>query len=407
MLRSFRLGNHRSFRDEQELLLMPARPGDARRAVPVAAIYGANASGKSNLLNGLWYMQTAVLETVGGIGGSEGFRLDDGDEERSSSYVVELVAEGNRYTYGFVVRGEIVEQEWLYSYPEKRRRVLLERTGEHIKFGSTVPDLKAKLTVLDGLIQPDALVLGICKRLSLEPLMPVYEWFKAGMRIHYRHAENATDPLGQRVAAFLRRSPDHSRRLLGLLVAADVGITDISIENIGEPIRQPHASMTLQQVRRPGPGQARLKFRHGASGVPFDLVDESAGTLNWLDLLPEVLDVLDAGRLFVVDEIDGSLHPRLTAKLIELFQSTETNPHSAQLIFTTHDTSLLGTMLGGDLLDRDQVWFVEKGADGASELYPLTDFKPRKDQNTERRYLAGSYGAVPVLGDFAEAVAER
>nr|WP_225958302.1 ATP-binding protein [Amycolatopsis lexingtonensis] len=406
-MRSFRLGNHRSFRDEQELLLMPARPGDTRPAVPVAAIYGANASGKSNLLNGFWFMQTAVLETVGGIGAGDGFRLDDGDEEKSSSYVVELVVDGNRYTYGFVVRGDIVEQEWLYSYPEKRRRVLLERTGEHLKFGSTVPDLKTKLTVLDGLIRPDALVLGICKRLSLEPLMPVYEWFEAGMRIHYRYSEDGVRPLVERVAAHLRRGPEHRRRLLSLLVAADVGITDISVEDIGEPDRQPHGLMTLQRARRPGPGQSRLKFRHGTSDVPFDLVDESAGTLNWLDLLPSVLDVLDSGQLFVVDEIDGSLHPRLTAKLIELFQSAETNPHRAQLVFTTHDTSLLGTMLGGDLLDRDQVWFVEKGTDGASELYPLTDFKPRKDQNTERRYLAGSYGAVPILGDFPEAIAER
>jgi AAA15 family ATPase/GTPase len=107
--------------------------------------------------------------------------------------------------------------------------------------------------------------------------------------------------------------------------------------------------------------------------------------------------------VLVVDELETSLHPSLVAKLIELFRDEAANPRGAQLVFTTHDTSLLGTMLGGQVLHRDEIWFVDKNAEGASELYPLTDFKPRKDQNTERRYLAGAYGAVPVLGDFPEA----
>jgi AAA15 family ATPase/GTPase len=170
-----------------------------------------------------------------------------------------------------------------------------------------------------------------------------------------------------------------------------------------------HAYATLRAPEKSARSRRRwrLTFRHGDAEIPFELNDESAGTRNWLGLIPTVLDVLDEGRVLVVDEIDASLHPMLTAKLAGVFQSEEANPNGAQLIFTTHDTSLLGTMLGDDVLARDQIWFVDKNAEGVSELYPLTDFKPRKDQNTERRYLAGSYGAVPVLGDFAEAVLRR
>jgi hypothetical protein len=110
--------------------------------------------------------------------------------------------------------------------------------------------------------------------------------------------------------------------------------------------------------------------------------------------------------MLVVDEIDASLHPRLTASLIELIHDQDTNPNGAQLVFTTHDASLLSPVLGGDVLQRDEVWFVTKRRDGSTELYPLSDFHPRKGENTERRYLGGSYGAVPsVLGeDLVDAV---
>src|SRR5262249_6732845 len=127
---------------------------------------------------------------------------------------------------------------------------------------------------------------------------------------------------------------------------------------------------------------------------------QSDGTLNWLSFLEAALTALDQGSLLCIDEIDASLHPRLTPRLIELFRSPETNNAGAQLVFTTHDATLLGTSFGEDILSRDEIWFVQKGADGATGLYPLTDFHPRKDENTERRYLGGSYGAVPSVSEY-------
>lgn len=142
----------------------------------------------------------------------------------------------------------------------------------------------------------------------------------------------------------------------------------------------------------------RLLLTHGS--VRFELSDESDGTQLWLDLLPRVITSLGHGRTLVIDEIDTSLHPLLVRKLVGLYRDPETNVSRAQLLFTTHDTFLLALIAGELGLDRDQVWFVEKHADGASGLYPLTDFKPRNEHNLARRYLGGSYGAIPVLDGF-------
>ncbi|MCP2340000.1 AAA family ATPase [Actinomadura rupiterrae] len=165
------------------------------------------------------------------------------------------------------------------------------------------------------------------------------------------------------------------------------------------------------------PGQAarerlrRLSLRHldGAEGFSLGVDEESAGTRALLDLSLPTFYSLDRGNLLVVDELDASLHPFLSAQLIRLFQDPETNPRGAQLVFTSHDPSLLGRVQGVEVLHRDQIWFTQKGDSGETELFPLSEFKPRKDENRERRYLAGRYGAVPVVNDelFIAALAAR
>lgn len=147
-----------------------------------------------------------------------------------------------------------------------------------------------------------------------------------------------------------------------------------------------------------------LRFEQGQHGQSLSLGDQSEGTKAWMRLLVDVLGALEKGSLLVIDEIDTSLHPRLTARLIELFRDTRTNSRSAQLVFATHDASLLGTSFGRDVLARDQIWFMEKDADGATTLFPMTDFHPRKEENAERRYLGGSYGAVPAV--FSDSLVE-
>lgn len=398
MLRSFRLANHRSIAEEQELLLMPARQSE-KPVVPVTAIYGANASGKSNVISGLTFMRSAVLRSfadwdVDGVP-RKPFRLSSTSRTQPSVYVAELIIGDVPYTYGFSVDDSEVLEEWLYAYPEKRRRTIFSRDRGDIRFGSTLGEFKPKLEMLEGLTRSNSLFLSAAARLNMDPLIPVYQWFHG---VRFRNSKRRPSfILAESVQQFLDKKPGNRDRLVALLSAADVGITGVRVEDTMNPRR-------LAEGHR-----AELRFEHGVEGELFEPDDESDGTLSWLGLLPVVLDALDEGAVVAVDEIDTSLHPLLTAQLVGLFQNPKTNRKNAQLIFTTHDTSLLGTMIGDRVLDRDQIWFVQKSAAGATELYPLTDFKPRQDQNLERRYLGGSYGAVPVLDhqDFVNAMRDR
>lgn len=429
MLRSFRLANHRSFRDEQELLLMPSYDND-REVVPVAAVFGANASGKSNLIDGLRLMLSLVRgwgrrEPDSGIPRSP-FRLERESLLEPSRFEVELVLEGVRYVYGFAVDDERVISERLHSYPHRRRRVLFERDGDSIDFGSTVTQ-RTRAEVIEDLLTEDTLFLAAASRLKLDQYRPVIEWFQRSLRFVRPGRSSRTD--GERLARFLEQSDSDQVRFLELARAADVGISGVAVEYVDDPLVATEAvavrklleqfearmadadaedrNVLAEQLRRAQmqaavlqerSHRAKLLVTHG--GVGFELRDESEGTQVWLDLIPQIITSLDSGRALVIDEIGTSLHPLLVRKLVGLFRDPSTNVNGAQLLFTTHDAFLLAPLAGEPGLDRDQVWFVEKRPDGASELYPLTDFKPRNEHNLARRYLGGAYGAVPILDGF-------
>ncbi|MGH8931341.1 MAG: AAA family ATPase [Egibacteraceae bacterium] len=436
MLRSFRLGNHRSFRDEHELLLMPVYENE-KDVSTVAAIYGANASGKSNLLDGLQFMRALIVRwglrkrgADSGIARTP-FRLSPSSELEPSIFAVELVLNGVRHTYGFSADDERVHEEWLYSYPLGRRRVLFERHGRDIDFGSTVTQ-RSKAEVVESLLTEKTLFLSLSARVELPEYRSVFEWFYESLlspRMNDSRPIRITD---ERLARFIDRSNANRGAYLELARAADVGITDIQVEYVSDPLaaeraaalaeqaaalEEEHARMSDEQAaafaRRANAARERaamaeresrratLLLSHGTDkSAAFGLADESDGTRLWLHLLPSLITCLAEGRTMVIDEIDSSLHPLLVRKLVGMFRSPETNPNHAQLIFTTHDAFLLAPIAGEPGVDRDQVWFVEKQPDGSSTLYPLTDFKPRNEHNLARRYLGGSYGAIPFLDDL-------
>lgn len=446
MLRSFQVANHKSIRDEQELVLLPAYD-KKRGAVPVAAVFGANASGKSTLLDALLWMRGAVLDSFaawqpgGGVPRTP-FRLDAA-RDRPSSYAVELLLDGVRYLYGFEVDDQSVLQEWLYSYPQRRRRVLFEREGGTIRLGSMLPDARSREETLSGLTRDNTLLLSVAAHSNQQEALPVYQWLRSGLRVPDQRP-------GRTAAELIRRlgdGPDSRRATLALIRSADLGIQDVQVvrgadegalrklrndldltrelrdrairlldvvtkaegasseetKRAAEEVFQDVAASEervlseLQRAEAAQNGPPSLRFLHhgGPTSLAFD--DESAGTRTWLGLLSATLDLLERGGMLVIDELDMSLHPQLAALLVNLFREKRTNPKGAQFLFTTHDV----TLLDEDTLARDEVWFIEKDAEtGASRLYPLSDFHPRKNENTERRYLAGSYGAVPVISDI-------
>ncbi|MFJ2033846.1 ATP/GTP-binding protein [Streptosporangium sp. NPDC087985] len=340
--------------------------------MPICAVYGANASGKSNVLDALAFMRRAVLDSfshwdpIGGVP-REPFASSPGE----SSFGVDLRIDGVRHVYGFAVDDRHVLEEWLFTYPHGRRRVLFERHGSQISFGDS---FKGPRSTFEELTRSNALFLSVAAHLASERLLPVYGWFKESVSL----ADPADSWERRKVSLSLfTREPD---RVVSLLRAADLGIDGMRVE-----------STDLA-------GRSRITFRHCAGfDLPFE--DESRGTQIWFDHLGVILHALDTGTLLAVDELDRSLHPLLVREFVRLFRSPATNPRGAQLVFTTHDASLLSRHRGEELLDRDEVWFTEKDQDGATAVFPLTDFKPRQGLNWERRYLGGAVRAVPFLDE--------
>lgn len=425
MLVQFRVENHRSLRDEQVLSLVAstakerAEPiavaGLGEALLPVMALYGANASGKTNVLHALAFLRDAVLqshrlwEPQGGAP-REPFALAEQVVD-ASLYEVDVIVGGVRHRYGFVLDDGGVREEWLHVWPHGRKQVWFEREGGSFEFGK---NLAGENETIRKVTRTNSLFLSAAVQNSHTQLTPLFEWFQAAQFEVRRNQAGALDPRNTSALARLfadtgQRSlfgDDEVRRarrdgIVRLLRAADVGIRDVKVER-----RDPGAYRFNPVVER---ARHDLFFLHesaGERGTWLPMEAESAGTLTLLGLATRVLDVLHRGALLCVDELEASLHPALSLELLRLFQERRHNPNGAQLLFTTHDVNLLGNILGEPPLRRDQIWFTEKDRAGATRLYPLTDFQPRKEENLERGYLQGRYGALPVLGDLVQEVGD-
>ncbi|MFI7038397.1 ATP/GTP-binding protein [Microbispora rosea] len=412
MLLALRIANHRSLRDLQTLDLRPTYQRD-RPSVNVTAVYGANASGKSNLLSALQFMHDAVTSQhddwfPGDEIPRQPFLLDNKTRSEPSSYAVDLLIDGVMYTYGFSVDSHVVQEEWLYSYPKKKRRTLFDRHGSDYYFGPTLNRKRSDL--LSEMTPPNMLFLATAAR-TLEPdLLIVVEWFRHNLWL----ISELNQGLLRAMTRELLEDPATARQVIELLQAADLGISNVRVQaqigsgkgknSRGIQVRRPSQSSQAENFIRQvlvTQSPKRMLFTHlGEKPADFDISDESRGTRAWFELVGVTLNALTRGWTLLVDELDTSLHPLLSAELIKLFQNPDTNPRGAQLIFTTHDASLMGRIHGEELLRRDEIWFVEKeSTTGASQLYPLTDFHPREGLNWERRYLGGALGAVPILDE--------
>jgi hypothetical protein len=396
VLLGFTVANVLSLRDEQTLSLVsdgldgsPARPtglvmeGRPVRALPAVGIYGANASGKSNVLTALRQMRAAVLDSHAQWARTDGvprtpFALDPKAAKAPSSFEIDLVIDKTRWVYGFELSDSRVEAEWLHVYPRGRRQVWFDRdAGAPEPFRFPGDHLKGERATLAKLTRPDALFLSTAAAYNHPQLSLLHRWFQGNLWLVTPEGDRS-----ERERFTSRRLLTEDRtRILELLRVADLGIDEV------EAISQD-----------PDPPRIRLIRATEDRPTAFDLGQESYGTRNWFALLGPLLLALREGAVLLVDELDASLHPTLVAEFVRLFQDPAANPKDAQLIFTSHDTTPLGAATGDRPLGREQIWLTEKAADGATELYPLTDAHPRKDENLERGYRAGRYGGVPQVG---------
>jgi hypothetical protein len=416
MLLDFRVKNFRSLRDEQTLSLVAAKDKSLQelntmpsgiKAAPTllrsVAIYGPNAGGKSNLIKALQYMRAVVAESAsvmqpGQTFNVQPFRLDALSVAQPTEFDISFVLDGVRHQYGFELTAQRVTREYLLVYKAFKPQQWFERHYDAAS-GKDVYDfgvgLKGPKSVWEGATRPNALFLSMAVQLNSEQLQPVFAWFVNQLAIF-----NEITPLGQHFSVDMLRKPEGKRAICDFLTSADISISDIEVVTRKVSGQAVHFDMAAgkTEVRNEEQEVNELLFHHVTEQgkAVFSLGDESMGTRNLLFLTGPVLDILNKGMVLVVDELDSSLHPLLVRRLVELFQNPVVNKKGAQLIFTTHDTSLLDP----DLFRRDQIWFVEKDRDQASKLYPLSDFSPRKNEALERGYLMGRYGALPFLGDW-------
>ena len=416
MLIEFRVKNFRSLRDEQTLSLvadkdkslqesntMPSGIKAAPTLLRSMAIFGPNAGGKSNLIKALQFMRAVVAESAsvmqpGQAFHTQSFRFEATSVAQPTEFDVSFVLDGIRYQFGFALTAQRITREYLLVYKAFKPQLWFERYFDE-ESGKDLYDfgtgLKGPKSVWEGATRPNALFLSMAVQLNSEQLQPVFAWFVKQLAIF-----NEITPLGQHFSIEMLRKPEGKRAICDFLTSADISISDIEVVTRKVSGQAVHFDMAAEktEVRNEEQEVHELLFHHVTDHgeAVFSLGDESMGTRNLLFLTGPVLEILDKGMVLVVDELGSSLHSLLVRRLVELFQNSRFNKKGAQLIFTSHDTSLLDQ----DLFRRDQIWFVEKDRDQASKLYPLSDFSPRKNEALERGYLMGRYGALPFLGDW-------
>lgn len=417
MLVEFSVTNFRSIRERQSMSLVAASGKEHREqnvfdpsapATPEllrsAVIYGANAAGKSNLIAALSFVQSFVLNSAKkGQQGDEipvvPFLMDPESSAKPSEFELIFVQDSVRYQYGFSVTPKRIESEWLIAHPKGKPQSWFERKAgsDDWNFG---PNFRGQRKVWQETTRDNALFLSTAVQLNAEQLSPVFDWFRRRLKIINHYARVKPD--------FTVRQCEGEttlrKQILDFLGMADLGIGDVRIERrkfeesmIPEDVPETIREQLLKDMADKEFSDVRFAHRTmGGMDVLLDMDDESGGTQKLFALAGPWLDVLANGWVLLIDELDTSLHPLLMRHLIGLFHNPDINKSGAQLVFSTHDT----TILDAQVFRRDQVWFVEKDRNLASHLYPLSDFSPRKGENYARGYLQGRYGALPFVGEL-------
>ncbi len=421
MLIEFKVKNFRSIRDEQTLSLVatkankelpdcvidkPLKGLAGLKFLKGAALYGANASGKTNVMQALRFLAdfvkcSATKIQPGDPIGTEPFKLDQSSATEPSELEVTFETQGTRYLYGVVLTSERVVEEYLYAYPEGRSQRWCHRTYNKDKqsyewekpSSAFKPDKK-----LQDYTKENTLFLSVGAQWNHEQLTNVFNWFKNELRfIHLSADDFGISPI---YTAKQLDDPHSRSRILNLIRSADVGVEDAQAKEIeievGSGFRGAVKAAHSEDGKKKYFRTEIHLIHHSETGEAISMdfeKEESAGTRRFFSLIGPWLDILDNGYTVFIDEVDTSLHPNLVKELLKLLFCAKNNTRGAQIIFTTHNP----VFLDQTLIRRDQIWFTEKDDSGATTLYPLTDYKERSQAAIGKRYLAGVYGGIPFL----------
>ncbi len=425
MLLKFIIENYKSFKEAANLNVLAASMTDFEstnvisiaklRVLKTLAIYGANASGKSNLISGIETMKWLVINSSKNMQQGEGlnvfpFVLNTSTENAPCKFEIEFFYENIRFRYGFTADENRIHAEWFLESPKRKEYPLFLRKGDDIKVFDRFKEARG----LESKTRNNALFSSVCGQFNVEKAVSLIDWFNQLEVIHgLRDTLYAAETL-----EFL--SNEENLALVSHIIGqADLGIEGILIEENEPtngkyyPARPPARGRNysflqdVSRVLREGETPKMIKTRHKTfdehnqfqGHVDLSLeISGSEGTKKFFNLLGVFLTAILQGKTIIVDELDARMHPLLTKGIIDLFNSTK-NP-SGQMIFTTHDTNLLDQKM----IRRDQVYFLEKDEFGGSQLFSLAEFKPRKETPFDKNYLKGRYGGIPFIEDLTQAM---
>ncbi|MDJ0620009.1 MAG: ATP-binding protein [Calothrix sp. MO_192.B10] len=429
MLIEFSVENYRSFQEKQTFSMVasedkamldtntfPMPNTDKLRLLKSTVIYGANASGKSNLLRAMQVLRNIVVNSAsrmqkGDKFSIEPFRLNSELREQPTSFEVIFIHKDIRYEYGLALNTERVYEEWLIAHRNESSQKwffrkyspenpnLQDDKGYEWSFGR---GLKGEKKRIQKLVRYNSLFLSHAAQNNHPQLSEIFEWFQ--QRISILNPNSRTTEF---TLSLLEEDQKFSQKVVKLIRNADIDIFDIHIETnpISDNLKsffkrffqeveqqEEEDFVEIDEIKRFDITTVR-QMNDSDNYIEFEMSDESGGTQRLFELAGLWLYVLQHGELLIVDELDTSLHPLLSQALVKMFHDPDINENNAQLIFTTHDT----TLLDEDIFRSDQIWFTEKDRNMSTNMYSLLEFKINEDESLQKGYQSGRYGAIPLI----------
>ena len=416
MLIDFSVANFRSIKKETSFSMVSSKEDNknafieniGKKKLPLyktSCVYGLNAGGKSNFLKAIATMKEIVLTSDKLLDDSNEKKYNDfqpylfnnNSKDEASLFEVVFAVDEIKYQYGFKILDTKILEEWLYVFETNRPQKWFVRNDDKYSYSA---QFKGEKKTWENSTREDSLFLTVAIKLNSEQLKPILNWFQ---RLTILDRKNPSEKIFN-TFVYNKKSEENKSKILNFIQKADIAITDFSFKekiNNGDELKK--YPEELQNMLR-GKKSLNVTTAHTNKNGTFhlDLNDESDGTktiFNDAGLFLNILENNSPAPIFI-DELDIHLHPNLVKQIVEIFNNEQINNNNNQLIFTTHNTSLLAK----EIFEREQIWFIDRNKDQESELYSLADFGERKsDSNSyEKRYLEGRYGAVPILNDLKE-----
>lgn len=402
MLLEFKCSNHRSIKEEVKFSMIAGSDNTSEellkgfgnfRVLRSAVIYGANGSGKSNFISALSFMRDLVSNSINHQPGQGVFQARHklSEEETPSEYSIQFVRNDIRYAYGFSVKQNLIQDEYLYYFPKGRQVKIFERNGLEIRPGDRY---KGVFDVSISILKDNRLFLSCAANYSnIKEIEEAFMFFNTDIVMYNPEINNWTE-----YSIELMQNNDMIKKVfVNILRALGTGAKDVKVKlekikltDLPQELQLPDALKNLLGAQEGNRIEAKVVYDQ----FEVDLMtEESTGVKRLFQMICPIIDILNKGKILICDELEASLHESVIFQIVQLFQYYQKDKF-AQLIFSTHDTSLLDT----DLFRRDQVWFTQLNKERATDLYSLVEIKNvRKSENLEKGYVSGKYGAIPML----------